>query len=149
MTFHILKEDSIAPTTRKINVRSLLDTSGPHLLTGGHRTVIADLADSGLFYRMTFRYEFPNGEMRSIRPDDLALDSTTQAGGGIWYMDNVLILDKYWPAADGPYSEERYGIFSIDFALLGGTSNGISRISYDIVLQVFDGSSSVQYHPAL
>jgi hypothetical protein len=145
VSFHVFAEDSIVPTVRRINIRNVLDTSGPHLITFGVRTVVADPV-LGTFYAMRVEYETPNGQLRTISlaaPADLSIVS--DALGAMWYADQVMVIDKYYPLSNGPQVSEPRGLFDIVFP--GGGAVGSALISYECVVTVFDGSPAVTYHP--
>lgn len=144
MSFHIFKEDSITPSTRSINMRNVVDSSGPHKLTFGIRTVVADPA-AGVC-SMYCSYETPNGQIRSIELTSPAdLKTITDSGGAMWYSPDVLVIDERHPLGNGALSDP-YGNLSLEFFVGAGVA-GTSKISYEAILEVFDASPAVVYHP--
>jgi hypothetical protein len=147
MTWRILAEDTISPSavynssgsgaTRTVDLRALLDTGGPHLMTFGVRTVVAD--PSAAFCQMKVVYETPNGQLRTIDPGPADLSVITDATGAMWYADMVTVIDKYYPLADGPGSNP-LGTFFLQF---NAGAAGTSKISYECMIYSFDGSSTV------
>lgn len=111
----------------------------------GCRCVQAD-PSSGATLTMGVRYENPNGEIQSLfLPAAILLSDTTQAGGGIWYHDVFMTIDKYWPLNNGPYPENTLGVFSIDFTLSAPPLT--SLFTYEAIVQTFDGVPTVVMHP--
>lgn len=143
MSFRLFQEDSITPSTRTINVRNSLDSNGPHRLSFGVRTVVADALAGSLY--MYCRYETPNGQMRRI---DLVsgadLREISDLSGAMWYADQVLVIDKRYPLGDGP-GVDPYGVFELNFVLTG--TAGSSLIAYEAIVDVFDGSPAVTIIP--
>lgn len=146
MTVHIFRESTISPpgpspVQRNISIRNVCDASGPHLITFGVRTVVADAAAS--FCSMRVQYESPNGELRTIYAGDADLSVVTDVAGAMWYAPQVMTIDERHPLGDGA-GEDPYGTFMIR---LNCAAPGTSKISYECVVEQFDGSSTVVYHP--
>jgi hypothetical protein len=141
VTFRIFAEDSIVPTTRRINLRGYLDTSGPHLITFGIRSVAASV--QGGFCGMKVNYETPNGQLRTITlpaPADCA--TIVDSVGAMWYAPMVLVIDQRYPLGNGPQPTEPYGLFDLQFNW-DGTTYDTQRISYECIVHTYDGSSTV------
>jgi hypothetical protein len=148
MTFHIWREFNVVPVTRKLNVRTVLGDGGPHLMTFGCRTTQIAGGTFGANLQMGVRYELPNGEIRTVdNVAGISLDDLDQLSGGIWYHDSFMTIDTYHPLADGPYPENPLGVFTIDFTLGGNPSGGNPLYTYEAVIQTFDGSPAVVFHP--
>lgn len=143
MSYHIFTESNVVPSTRSVNIRSALDTSGPHLVTFGLRTTVTQPGAASL--AMTLRYETPNGQERSIfLPSAANLNFLEDSNGAIWYAPQEMTIDQYYPLANGPGSDP-LGTFKIDFLLSGTVTTG--RITYECIVTTFDGGSAVVYHP--
>lgn len=143
MTIHIFREDNITPTTRSIDVRNVLDASGPHRVSFGCRcTVVGPGAD---YVIMSVIYETDNGQTRTIGlPAPIDLTTTSSSLGGMWYAPEELVIDFRHPLGDGALVSP-YGQFNINF-LNGGNVNG-AKISYEAIIEQFDGSATVVHHP--
>lgn len=129
-------------TQRKINLRDVLDTGGPHMITFGLRCVVADPAAFNC--NMVCQYETPNGQLRAIgivAPVDLTV--ITEASGAMWYASQQLTIDKRYPLANGP-GVDPYGTFHILFT---ADAPGTSKLSYECIVETFDGSGSVITYP--
>lgn len=142
MSFHIFKEENIAPTTRTINIRNIIDSTGPHKVTFGVRTVFA--AAGSATYSMQFSYENDNGVMQTLSNPSIDLSETDPGLGGVWYKEEVMTSDRRHPLGDGLLADP-YGAFTLNFILLNGPTSAL--ISYDAIFTTLDGSSSVVYHP--
>lgn len=147
MTWRVLAEDTVSPLNiynssgsspqKTVNLRSLLDTGGPHLVTFGLRTVVADAAAA--FCQMRVLYETANGQLRTIDPGPVDLSVITDAGGAMWYAPMDTVIDKHYPLGDGPGTDPN-GLFQLIFNC---GAEGTSKISYECLIYSFDGSSSV------
>lgn len=145
MTFHIYKEDLVTPVDTTIDMRAHIDTGGPHLFSCGLRTVVADAASIATVI-MNIQYLFPNGTLRVAGPDPINLSTDLDALGGIWYMPQELIMDKFLPLGDGSPTAP-YGLLKLDFNVVGDPKT--AKYAYEAVFVTFDGNPSVVYHPAL
>lgn len=145
MTYHIFKESNIVPSTRTIDMRGVVDTSGPHLITFGCRTHAESTVVSNISMKCT--YETPNTARRTINlPGVVDLTTTDDFLGGMWYAPVETIIDQYYPLGDGIYPEQPLGVLNLQFVLTGSPS-AACRISYECVLQTFDGNASDVFHP--
>jgi len=143
MSWHIYKEVDIVPVNKTISLRTVLDASGPHMLCMGTRTTVAAVGAGsiGLFCD----YEDISGNIQSIATaGNSSLITIDPDLGSTWYMKDSLIMDKYYPLGDGP-TIDPLGLFQLRFTLVGSALT--SLFSYEAVLQVFDGSPNVVYHP--
>jgi hypothetical protein len=139
LSYRIFAEDTITPTTRSINLRNNVDSTGPHLITFGVRCVVAD-ATAGS-YGMSVNYETPNGQLRTISLDFggvADLSTIIDANGAMWYSNQVLMIDKRHPLGDG-VGADPYGTMTLDFSL-GGIA-ATSKISYECIISVFDDTT--------
>jgi hypothetical protein len=151
VTTHIFTELGVMPhsgggtTTYRLNARNVLDTGGPHEVSFGGRTEVAD-PSSACFVNMNVKYETNNGELRTIATVAPVDTSTlSESAGAMWYSPKQLVVDKHYPLANGPQPTSPSGLFDIN--LVFGGNPLTSKISYECLIEVFDGSPAVVYHP--
>jgi hypothetical protein len=155
MTVHVFKEVSIVPVTKIIDVRSIVDSSGPHMLCMGVRTVVAGPAAGGI--TIACYYEDISGNIQSLGVSGTSdLSTIDPLLGSTWYMKDSMVMDQYYPLGNStvpltPYPASigavanPYGTFVLALILTG--SPDTSRFSYEARLVVDDGSPAVVYHP--
>jgi hypothetical protein len=144
LTVHRFIETGITPADRTINIRNVIDSEGPHLITFGSRTTVADPTAGQL--AMYVYYETPEHQLIGLpAPSSVDLTELEPSLGGAWYARQVMTIDGYFPDYSGVYPEETRGMFKIVFDLAGPA--GTSKFAYECVVNVDDGSPAVVNHP--
>lgn len=155
MTVHVFKEVNITPVTKIIDVRNIIDSSGPHMLSMGVRTTVADLTAGGV--TITCFYEDISGNTQSLGVSGTSdLSTIDSLLGSTWYMKDSMVMDQYYPLGNSvvpilayPASlgavANPYGTFILATILTGPAAT--AKFSYEARLVVDDGSPAVVYHP--
>jgi hypothetical protein len=146
MTRHIFREYGISPAEFSKNVRNVIDTDGPHMISLGCRTVTA--GGVGETYRLYWEYETQNGELIQETTPWTTMNDITQGGGGIWYQPMKFSVDMRYPLGNGP-GVDPYGTWTLNLQKGSGPSGpvGGTLITYEALVDTNDGNPAVVMHP--
>lgn len=152
MSHHIYAETDIVPVTKSIRVRGSIGDSGPRLVAFSYQTTTADLTAGAVTMRV--RYEDVKSQIINVEATPITLTAIEEVNGGIRSMDAFLCRDHYFysgvtPGDGLPFlsggDDDAYGLFVIELDL-GGPA-GTALMSYQVSVELLDGSPSVTYYP--